>query len=179
VKSTKRQNCPVTLYAVLDEKAEAWVVQSSKNQHNHELLSQSQSVADAIYWKHGTVYTKDIVNKRGRIKNALNKGSNCDTTMQLMQMLEERQSQALRKAVNIVFSEAKKMVCIWHMLVQNLRTACRKFFDNKDDYNKLLLLIQKVAYAEEMSIVEKAFDKVKEATMKSRDPNYILAYFEE
>ncbi|CAG8577319.1 22376_t:CDS:2, partial [Dentiscutata erythropus] len=178
-----------------NEKAGVWVVRSSKNQHNHELLSESQvhclyqhrilnpeqkeivhmmlksgvpvqSVADTIYWKHETVYTKDIVNERDRIKNALNEGSNRDMTMHLIQMLEELfvsdRSQALRKAANIVFPDAKKMVCIWHMLVQNLKTACRKFFDNEDDYNKLLLSIQKVAYAEEMSIVEKAFDKKKD-----------------
>ncbi|CAG8640620.1 12224_t:CDS:2, partial [Dentiscutata heterogama] len=206
LKSTKCQNCPVTLYAVLDKKAEAWVVQSSKNQHNHKLLLQSQvhclyqhqilnpeqketvytmiksgasvqSVADAIYWKHSTVYTKDIVNKRDRIKNALNKGSNHGSIRNLFfthiesayqtaicpeVLIVDATSQALRKAANIVFPEAKKIVHIWHMLAQNLRTMCRKFFNNEDDYNKLLLSIQKVAYAEEISIVKKAFDEKKD-----------------
>ncbi|CAG8732243.1 28528_t:CDS:2 [Dentiscutata erythropus] len=266
IKSTKRQNCPVTLYAVLNENAGVWVVRSYKKQHNHELLPPSQvyclhqhrqlnaeqkelvhimlksgasvqSVADAVQWKHGTVYTKDIVNERDRIRNALNEGSNNDTTMQLLQKLEEHnyilrhllskdgymrnlffthieaashtaeytyewflntlkeviydayfcspevfvsdRSQALRNAANKVFPEAKKMLCIWHMLAQNLRTACQKFFDSDEDYDKLLLSVQKIAYAEEMNIVEKAFDKVKKAAMKSKDPSYIQNYLEE
>ncbi|CAG8525863.1 11929_t:CDS:2, partial [Gigaspora margarita] len=303
IKSTKRQNCPVTLYAALNENDGVWVVQSYKNQHNHELLPPSQvhclhqhrqlnaeqkelvhimlksgasvqSVADAVQWKHGTVYTKDIVNECARIRNALNEGSNNDTTMQLLQKLEERnyivrhlllvdgymrnlffthieaarhtavcsevlivdatyktnlyklplinavgvsnignakslntyqiamawvenekeytyewflntlkeviynayfcspevfvsdKSQALRNAANKVFPDAKKMLCIWHMLAQNLQTACRKFFDSDEDYDKLLLSVQKVAYAEEMNIVEEAFDEVKKAAMK-------------
>ncbi|CAG8664616.1 9369_t:CDS:1 [Ambispora gerdemannii] len=315
-KFTKRQNCPVILRAVLNEDAGVWVVQSFKTQHNHELLFPSQvhclhqhrllnteqkelvhmmlrsgastkSIADAVHWKHGTVYTKDVINERGRIRNALNEGSNHDTTVRLLQMLEERQyvvrhtlskdghmqnlffthieaarqtaicsevlmvdatyktnlyklplinavgvsnignakvlntyqiamawvaneqeytyewflrtlketiydtffcspevfvsdrDQALRKAANSVFPEAKKMLCIWHMLAQNLRTACRKFFDSDKDYDKFLSLVQQVAYAEEMSTVEKAFNEVKQAAMKSRDPNYIQNYLEE
>src|SRR6185437_2011367 len=48
-----------------------------------------------------------------------------------------------------------------------------------EDYDELLLSVQKVAYAEEMNIVEEAFDKVKKAAMKSRDPSYIQNYLEE
>ncbi|CAG8766282.1 874_t:CDS:2, partial [Cetraspora pellucida] len=40
------------------------------------------------------------------------------------------------------------------------------FFDSDDDYEKLLLSIQKAAYAEEMSIVEEAFEEIKQAAMK-------------
>ncbi|CAG8768977.1 5392_t:CDS:1, partial [Cetraspora pellucida] len=119
IKFTKHQGCPVALYAVLNEKAGVWIVRSYKDQHSHELLLLSQvhclpqhrqlnteqkklvhmmlksgapiqSVANAVQWKHGTVYTKDIVNERDRIRNALNEGSNNDTTMRLLQMLEER-----------------------------------------------------------------------------------------
>ncbi|CAG8746800.1 5061_t:CDS:2, partial [Gigaspora rosea] len=46
-------------------------------------------------------------------------------------------------------------------------------------YNDLLLSIQKVAYAEEMNEVEKAFNEVNKVAMKSRDPKYIQNYFEE
>ncbi|CAG8662529.1 13122_t:CDS:2, partial [Racocetra fulgida] len=41
-KSTKRQNCPVNLRAVLNKDAKVWVVTISKNEHNHELLLPSQ-----------------------------------------------------------------------------------------------------------------------------------------
>ncbi|CAG8762136.1 4845_t:CDS:2 [Cetraspora pellucida] len=55
------------------------------------------------------------------------------------------------------------MLCIRHMLVQNLHTACKKFFDSDDDYKKLLLSIQKIAYVKEMSIVEEAFEEKKDS----------------
>ncbi|CAG8762135.1 4844_t:CDS:2 [Cetraspora pellucida] len=87
----KRQGCPVALYAVLNEKAGVWIVRSYKNQHSHELFLLSQSVADVVQWKHDTMYMKDIVNEHDRIRNALNEGSNNDTTMWLLQMLEECQ----------------------------------------------------------------------------------------
>ncbi|CAG8614803.1 14312_t:CDS:2 [Dentiscutata heterogama] len=51
----------------------------------------------------------------------------------------------------------------WHMLAQNLRTACRKFFNSNEDYNELLLSIQKVAYAEKMNEVKKAFNEKNDA----------------
>ncbi|CAG8659899.1 15352_t:CDS:2 [Gigaspora margarita] len=44
-----------------------------------------------------------------------------------------------------------------------LQTALQKFFDYDEDYDKLLLSVQKVAYAEE---IKKAFGKVKKAAMK-------------
>ncbi|CAG8785275.1 20047_t:CDS:2, partial [Dentiscutata erythropus] len=262
-KSTKRQNCPVTLRVVLNENTKVWVVISSKKQKELVYImlksgASTQSIADAIYWKQGTVYTKDIINERDQIKNALNEGTNRDTTVHLLQMLDEchyivchvltkdghlltlffthnesahqvaiypevlmvdatyktnlyklplinaialflltlketiydifscssevvvsNRALALRKAAAKIFPEAKKMVCIWHMLVQNLRTACRKFFDSDEDYNELLLSIQKVAYAEEMNEVEKAFNEVNKVAMKSRNPKYIKNYFEE
>ncbi|CAG8615169.1 22756_t:CDS:2 [Dentiscutata erythropus] len=217
-KSTKRQNCPVSLRAVLNKDTKVWVVTTSKNKHNHELLlpsqvhcfpqhwyltteqkklvhimlksgASTQSIADAIHWKNGMIYTKDIMNERDRIKNALNEGTNCNTTMCLLQMLEECQyivrhvltkdgymlnlffthneaalfvsdrALALRKAADRVFPDAKKMVCIWHMLLQNLRTT--------------------LAYAEEMCEVEKAFNEVNKAVIKSKDPKYIQDYLEE
>ncbi|CAG8522498.1 19153_t:CDS:2 [Dentiscutata erythropus] len=65
---------------------------------------------------------------------------------------------ALRKAADKVFSEAKKIICIWHMLAQNLQTA--------------------FAYAEKMNEVKKAFNEVNKAAMKSKDPKYIQTYFE-
>ncbi|CAG8540275.1 8787_t:CDS:1 [Cetraspora pellucida] len=315
-KLSKRQNCPVVLQAVLNENTRTWIVTSSKSVHNHELLIPSQihclpqhrhlnteqkelvhimlksgtstrSTADAIHWKQSTVYTKDIINERDRIKNALNESTNHDTTMRLIKMLEERQyilrhlltkdghmlnlfftyieaarqvaicpevliidatyktnlyklplintigisnignakalntyqiaiawvaneqeptyewflftlketiydiffcspevfvsdrALALRKATDKVFPEAKKMICIWHMFAQNLRTTCRKFFDSDEEYNELLLAVQKVAYAEEMNEVEKAFKEISQAIMKSRDPEYIQNYLEE
>ncbi|CAG8465614.1 2099_t:CDS:2, partial [Dentiscutata heterogama] len=315
-KLTKYQNCSVMLQAILNEDTKVWVIKSSKTEHNHELLlpsqvhclpqhrslsteqkelvhimlkssASTQSIADAIHWKNGTIYTKDIMNKRDRIKNTLNEGTNHDTTVRFLQMLDERQyivhhvltkdghmlnlffthneaacqvaicpevlmvdatyktniyklslinavgvsnvgdskalntytiamawvlneqeptyewflltlketiydlfscspevfisdrALAFRKAADKVFLEAKKMICIWYMLVQNLRTACRKFFNSDENYNELLLSIQKVAYAEKMNEVEKAFNEVNKAAMKSRDPKYIQTYFEE
>ncbi|CAG8847762.1 39715_t:CDS:2, partial [Gigaspora margarita] len=215
-KFTKHQNCSVILRATLNENT---VLNKKQKELVHIML-------------------KNIINKCDRIKNALNEGSNHDTTMRLLQMLEESQylicyllakdrsiqslffiyielahqvakcskvlivytiyktnlyklplinaigvsnignakslntyqiamawvvneqkhiDLALQKAANNVFLAAKKMFCIWHILAQNLRTACRKFFDSNKDYNKFLLFIQKVAYSGEISKVKKAF----------------------
>ncbi|RIB09919.1 hypothetical protein C2G38_2207503 [Gigaspora rosea] len=159
---TKRQNCPVALYAVLDEKAEVWVVQSYKNQYNHELLLPSQSVADVVQWKHSTVYTKDIVNERNRIKNALNESSNNDTTMWLLWMLEE-----CHYVVRHLLSKEGYMKNLFFTHIEAARHAA------------ICPDVLIVAYAEEMSIVEEAFEEVKQVVMRSRDPKYIQNYFEE
>ncbi|CAG8812525.1 21135_t:CDS:2, partial [Cetraspora pellucida] len=293
-KLSKRQNCPVVLRAVLNENTRTWVVTSSKSVHNHELLIPSQIHCLPQHRHLNTeqkelvhIMLKNIINERDRIKNALNEGTNHDTTMCLIKMLEERQyilhhlltkdghmlnlffthieaarqvaicsemliidatykmnlyklplinavgisnignakalntyqiamawvaneqeptyewflltlketiyniffcspevfvsdrALALRKAADKVFPEAKKMICIWHMFAQNLRTTCRKFFDSDEEYNELLLAVQKVVYAEEMNKVEKAFKEISQVTMKSKDPEYIQNYLEE
>ncbi|CAG8679847.1 7668_t:CDS:2 [Cetraspora pellucida] len=253
IKFTKHQGCPVALYAVLDEKASVWILNTEQKELVHMMLKSEvpiQSVADAVQWKHGTVYTKDIVNEHDRIRNALNEGSNNDTTMRLLQILEECQYvvrhllskddcmknlffthiEAVRRAaiclevliINATYKtnlyklslinsvgvnnigKAKSLdiyqitmawflntlketvydtfFCSPEVFVsdksQALRNAANKFFDSDNDYEKLLLSIQKVAYPKEMSIVEKAFEEVKQAAMKSRDPNYIQNYFE-
>ncbi|CAG8441432.1 12901_t:CDS:2, partial [Cetraspora pellucida] len=74
IKSTKRQNCPVTLYAVLNKNAGVWLNAEQKELVHIMLKSGAlvQSVADAVQLKHGTVYTKDIVNECDKIRNALN-----------------------------------------------------------------------------------------------------------
>ncbi|CAG8601805.1 15699_t:CDS:2, partial [Dentiscutata heterogama] len=51
--------------------------------------------------------------------------------------------------------------------------------EKDEEYNELLLVVQKVAYAEEMNEVEKAFKEVSQVTMKSRNPEYIQNYLKE
>ncbi|CAG8497552.1 25207_t:CDS:2 [Cetraspora pellucida] len=221
------QCCPVALYAVLDEKAIHCLPQ-------HQQLNTEQK--ELVH-----MILKNIVNERDRIRNALNEGSNNDTTMWLLQMLEERQyivchllsKDGCMKNLFFIYIEAahcaaicpkvlivdatyktnlyklplinsvenkKEYIYEWFLNTlketvydaffclpevfvsdksQALRNAANKFFDSDDDYEKLLLSIQKVAYAEEISIVEEAFEKIKQAAMKNRDFNYIQNYFEE
>jgi len=42
--------------------------------------------------------------------------------------------QALRNASDKVFPESNKMICVWHLLEQNLRTNCRKLFKDENNY---------------------------------------------
>ncbi|CAG8811813.1 10466_t:CDS:2, partial [Cetraspora pellucida] len=220
IKFTKHQGCLVALYAVLDEKADVWILNTEQKKLVHMMLKSEAPI---------------------QIRNALNKGSNNDTTMQLLQMLEECQYvvrhllskdgcmknlfftyiEAARHAaicpevliidatyktnlyklplINSVENEKEytyewflntlketvynAFFCSSEVFVSDkskaLQNVANKFFDSDDDNEKLLLSIQKVAYAEKMSIVKEAFEEVKQAVMKSRDPNYIQNYFEE
>ncbi|CAG8841189.1 26692_t:CDS:2, partial [Gigaspora margarita] len=249
-KFTKRQNCSVSLRAVLNENIGVWVVTYYKSQHNHELLPSSQ-----VYCFHQhrilnmeqkeLVHTiiRNVINERDQIKNALNEdgsmqnlffthievarqvaicpevlivdatyktnlyklplvnaigvsnigntkalkiltklqwlGLQMNRSTHIHEVFVSNKDLALQKAANNVFPTAKKMFCIWHMLAQNLRTTCRKFFDSDEDYDKFLLSVQKVAYSEKMSEVEKAFDEIKQTIAKSRNPTYIQNYFKE
>ncbi|CAG8670583.1 1937_t:CDS:2 [Dentiscutata erythropus] len=231
-KLSKRQNCPVVLRAALNENTRTWVVTSSKSVHNHELLIPSQihclpqhrhlnteqkelvhimlksgastrSIADAIYWKQSTVYTKDIINECDRIKNALNEGTNYDTTMRLIKMLEKRQyilCHLLTKdghMLNLFFThiEAARQVAICPevLIIDTIyKTNLYKLplinavgISNIEVFglDRALALRKaadkKVAHAEETNKVEKAFKEVSQATMKIRDPEYIQNYLEE
>ncbi|CAG8857362.1 14645_t:CDS:1, partial [Gigaspora margarita] len=42
--------------------------------------------------------------------------------------------QALRNALSKVFPESNKMLCVWHILEQNLKANCRKLFKTDNDY---------------------------------------------
>ncbi|CAG8766993.1 8571_t:CDS:2 [Cetraspora pellucida] len=75
--------------------------------------------------------------------------------------------QALQKAADSIFPAAKKMIYIWHILAQNLPTTCRKLFNSNEDYNKLLLSVQKVAYVKEINKVENTFNEVKQVVAKT------------
>ncbi|CAG8522519.1 19154_t:CDS:2 [Dentiscutata erythropus] len=89
LKKLEKERSPQT---ILNEDTKVWIIKSSKTEHNHELLllsqvhclpqhrslsteqkelihimlksgASTQSIADAIHWKNGIIYTKDIMNE--------------------------------------------------------------------------------------------------------------------
>ncbi|CAG8664862.1 837_t:CDS:2 [Gigaspora margarita] len=136
IKSTKCQNCPVTLYAVLNKNAGVWIqLNAEQKKLVHMILNSSASVYNIVIAQFFNTYQ-----------------------------------------IAIVWVENEKEhtdECIWHMLAQNLQTTCQKFFDPNKNNDKLLLSVQKVAYAKN---IENAFGEIKKAAIKSRDPNYIQNY---
>ncbi|CAG8768012.1 22310_t:CDS:2, partial [Dentiscutata erythropus] len=255
-KFTKRQNCSVSLRAVLNENVGVWIVTSYKSQHDHKLLSllkvycfqqyqvlntkqkelvylmlrsgiSTQSIANTVHWKNGVVYTKDIINEYDQIKNTLNKGSNNNTTIRLLKMLKECQYiiwhllskdksiqnlffthieaacqvtmcpevlivDAIYKTnlyklplINIVGTIYDAFSCSPEVFVSDKDLVLQKATNNVfpiakkyKDYDKFLLSVQTIAYSEKISEVEKAFDEMKQAITKSKNPIYIQSYLE-
>lgn len=85
---------------------------------------------------------------------------------------------ALRSAADKVFPGAKKMLCIWHMLAQNLRTSTQKYFDSKDDYDNFAAAVKSYAYATTDALVTEAFDKITITTKKSKNASKIMEYLD-
>ena len=85
---------------------------------------------------------------------------------------------ALRSAADKVFPGAKKMLCIWHMLAQNLHTSTQKYFDSKDDYDNFAAAVKSYAYATTDALVTEAFDKITITTKKSKNASKIMEYLD-
>ncbi|CAG8664125.1 19474_t:CDS:2 [Cetraspora pellucida] len=254
-----------TMGAVLNKNTRTWVVTSSKSMHNHELLIPSQ-IHCLPQHRYLNTEQKELVHimlKSGASTQSIADGTNHDTTMRLIKMLEEHQyilHHLLIKnshMLNLFFTyiEAVHQVAIcpevliinatykinlyklplinavgisnignakalntyqiamawvaneqeptyeWFLFILKEtiydiffvpqkylfqtglwpleKQQTRKFFDSDEEYNEFLLTVQKVAYAEEMNEVEKAFKEVSQTIMKSRDPEYIQNYLEE
>ncbi|CAG8776734.1 21271_t:CDS:2 [Dentiscutata erythropus] len=80
----------------------------------------------------GIILSKNIINECACIRLALNEGYNNDSTQILLRLFKE--DQALRNASDKVFPETDKMLCVWHLLEQNLKVNCRKLFKTDNDY---------------------------------------------
>ncbi|CAG8787781.1 2477_t:CDS:2 [Dentiscutata erythropus] len=84
--------------------------------------------------------------------------------------------QALRNASNKVFLEANKMLCIWHLIEQNLKTNCYKLFDNNDDYLEFRTQVRALHLTFDKKHINAAMNSIKIAAKKARDPQKPLIY---
>ncbi|CAG8625957.1 3876_t:CDS:2, partial [Dentiscutata heterogama] len=212
IKSIKCQNCPVTLYAVLNENAGIWVVRSYKKQHNYELLpplqvyylyqhqqlNAEQKKLVHIMLKSGALLLQKLEKRNYILRHLLSKDgymrnlffTHIEAASHTAVCPEELIVNAnyktnlyklpLINAVgvsNIGNAKSLNMYQIAIAWVENEKKYTYEWFLNtlKDviydayfcspevlfqiDYDKLLLLVQKIAYAEEMNIVEEAFDE--------------------
>ncbi|CAG8489816.1 9715_t:CDS:2 [Dentiscutata erythropus] len=138
-------------------------VMGEKYRNNYEITEETRKKVYKmsklpLHWKDVIAYTKDIINECDRIKNALNKGSNYDTTMRLLKMLEEHQY--------IIRHQLAKDESMQNLFFTHIEAA-RQLFDSNENYNEFLLSVQKVAYSGEMNEVKKAFDEVKKTSAKT------------
>ncbi|CAG8652991.1 12086_t:CDS:1, partial [Cetraspora pellucida] len=86
--------------------------------------------------------------------------------------------QSLRNASNKVFSEVDKMLCIWHIIEQNLKTNCHRLFDSNDDYEVFKNKVEALHLTFDEKKIELAMESVKQAAKKAHNQKKSLTYIE-
>ncbi|CAG8833035.1 40353_t:CDS:2, partial [Gigaspora margarita] len=84
--------------------------------------------------------------------------------------------QALRNAASKVFPESNKMLCVWHILEQNLKTNCRKFFKEDDDYQVFKKEVEALRLTLYEENIPELLNAVKKAAEKSHTSEKVMAY---
>ncbi|CAG8844811.1 15738_t:CDS:2, partial [Gigaspora margarita] len=86
--------------------------------------------------------------------------------------------QALRNASSKVFPESNKMLCVWHLLEQNLKVNCRKLFKNDEDYEMFKKEVEALRFTESEKEISQSLNAVKKAAEKSHSPEKVEAYIQ-
>ncbi|CAG8756375.1 10498_t:CDS:2, partial [Cetraspora pellucida] len=86
--------------------------------------------------------------------------------------------QALRNASSKVFPTLDKMLCVWHLLEQNLKVNCQKLFKNDDDYEVFKKEVEALQFTEIEEEIPQSFDAVKKTARKANSPEKIVSYIQ-
>ncbi|CAG8544874.1 18826_t:CDS:2 [Gigaspora margarita] len=86
--------------------------------------------------------------------------------------------QALRNASYKVFPESNKMLCVWHLLEQNLRTNCRKLFKDENNYELFKKEDEALRFALSKEQIPQLLNAVKKAAEKSHTPKKVISYIQ-
>ncbi|CAG8844163.1 39649_t:CDS:2, partial [Gigaspora margarita] len=190
-KFTKRQNCSVSLRAVLNENIGVWIVTSYKSQHNYELLPSSQV---HYFYQHQIlnieqkelVHTmiRNVINEHDQIKNALNEAICPEVLIVDATYKTNLYKLPLVNAVGVSNIGNTKALNTYQIAIAWVANEQKHIYTwflntlNETIYN-VFSCFPEVAYSGKMSEVEKAFDKIKQTIAKSRNPIYIQNYLEE
>ncbi|CAG8787707.1 23313_t:CDS:2 [Dentiscutata erythropus] len=86
--------------------------------------------------------------------------------------------QALRNASSKVFPESNKMLCVWHLLEQNLKVNCRKLFKNDEDYEMFKKEVEALRFSECEEEIPQSLNAIKKAAEKSHSPEKVESYIQ-
>ncbi|CAG8778074.1 5419_t:CDS:1, partial [Ambispora leptoticha] len=86
--------------------------------------------------------------------------------------------QALRNAADIVFPRSNKMLCVWHLLEQNLKTNCHKLFENGNDYELFKKEVEALRFTSDEEKIYESLNAVKKAAEKARDYEKAISYIQ-
>ncbi|CAG8563470.1 4980_t:CDS:2 [Cetraspora pellucida] len=86
--------------------------------------------------------------------------------------------QALRNASSKVFSESNKMLCVWHILEQNLKANCCKLFKTNDDYEAFKKEVVGLHFTTVEEQISQSLNSVKKAAEKAYTPEKVESYIQ-
>ncbi|CAG8802120.1 812_t:CDS:2 [Gigaspora margarita] len=176
----------------------------------------------------GIILSKDIINEHARIRLALNKGYNNDSTQTLLRLFKEHDYmvvalktakgylthlffshieaakcvakslyqivmawiedkseasytwflQTLRKRIYnaYIFPETDRMLCVWHLLEQNLKVNCRKLFKTDNDYEAFKKEVEALRFTEKEEEIPQALNAIEKAAKKGHSSEKIELY---
>ncbi|CAG8804216.1 32470_t:CDS:2 [Gigaspora margarita] len=86
--------------------------------------------------------------------------------------------QALRNASSKVFPESNKMLCVWHILEQNLKANFHKLFKTDDDYEVFKKEVVGLYFTTVKEQISQSLDAVKKAAEKAHMPEKVESYIQ-
>ncbi|CAG8843933.1 26994_t:CDS:2, partial [Gigaspora margarita] len=122
------------------------------------------------------IYKYPLVSAIG-INNISNKKGVLASYQIAMAWIED-ENQVLRNAMAKVFPQSNKMLCIWHLLEQNLKTNCHKPFENENDYELFKKEVEALCFTSEKEKIPKSLNAIKKAAEKAHDPEKAISYIQ-
>ncbi|CAG8832309.1 21142_t:CDS:2 [Gigaspora margarita] len=122
------------------------------------------------------VYKYPFVSAIGVNNISNKKGALASYQIAIAWIEDENRDQALRNAASKMFPVSNKMLCIWHILEQNLKTNCHKLFKEDDDYQVFKKEVEALCLTLYEENIPELLNTVKKAAEKLHTSEKVIAY---